>query len=230
MWLLCGILFFINHLIVRFIHNYFEGSYLGPVPRFSDLCAELWLLCLPRKVRLTFPRRVYTTSTIWRILSRFTAIAVSSETRSTLAQKSNLTFLRRPTLVRPLRAHARIHHIVRVFCLQSFTGRVKCLSFSALWMKAKGKFAFTAGETLPFLEVKTLVLLCADFEAFAQDGEGSEGKMQGYCVVCSARAREERERFVVRERSGFSSEVDEFISEPVETTSEVGGTLSEDRC
>lgn len=101
-------------------------------------------------------------------------------------------------------------------------------------MKAKGKFAFTAGETLPFLEVKTLVSLCADFEVFAQDGEGSEGKMQGYCVVCSARAREERERFVVRERIGFSSEadefiseVDEFISEPVETTSEVDGTLSE---
>ena len=107
---------------------------------------------------------------------------------------------------------------------------MKCLSFSALWVKAKGKFAFTAGETLPFLEVKTLVSLCADFEAFAQDGEGSEGKIQGYCVVCSARAREERERFVVRERSGFSSEVDEFISEPVETTSEVGGTFSEDRC
>ena len=128
-------------------------------------------------------------------------------------------------------ARTRVYtNIVRVFCLQSFTGRVKCLSFSALWVKAKGKFAFTAGETLPFLKVKTLVSLCADFEAFAQDGEGSEGKMQGYCVVCSARAREERERFVVRERIGFSSEVDEFISEPVETTSDVGGTLSEDRC
>ena len=128
----------------------------APVPRFSDLCAELWLLCLPRKVRLTFPRRVYTTSTIWRILSRFTAIAVSSETRSTLAQKSNLTFLRRPTLVRPLRAHARIHHIVRVFCLQSFTSGVKCLSFSALWVKAKGKFAFTAERNAPFLGGKNL--------------------------------------------------------------------------
>ena len=43
-----------------------------------------------------------------------------------------------------LRAHARIHYIVRVFCLHAFTGRVKCLSFSALWVKAKGKFAFTA--------------------------------------------------------------------------------------
>ena len=93
------------------------------------------------------------------------------------------------------------------------------------------------GETLPFLEVKTLVSLCAEFEAFAQDGEGSEGKMQGYSVVCGARAREERGRFAVSERIGFSSEadefiseVDEFISELVETTSEVGGTLSEDRC
>lgn len=80
------------------------------------------------------------------------------------------------------------------------------------------------------MEVKNIVLLCTDFEAFAQDGEGSEGKMQGYCVVYSARAREERERFVVCERIGFSSEIDKFISEPVETTSEVGGTLSEDRC
>ena len=34
-------------------------------------------------------------------------------------------------------------------------------------------------------------------------------------------------RFVVSERIGFSSEIDEFISEPVETTSEVGGTLSQ---
>ena len=73
-------------------------------------------------------------------------------------------------------------------------------------------------------------MLCTDFEAFAQDGEGSEGKMQRYCVVCSARARRERECFVVCERIGFSSEIDEFISEPVETTSEVDGTLSEDRC
>lgn len=84
---------------------------------------------------------------------------------------------------------------------------------------------------------KNIVLLCTDFEAFAQDGEGSEGKMQGYSVVCGARAREERGRFAVSERIGFSSEadefiseVDEFISELVETTSEVGGTLSEDRC
>ena len=85
------------------------------------------------------------------------------------------------------------------------------------------------------MEVKNFVLLCTDFEAFAQDGEGSEGKMQGYCV---ARVRGEKtRRFAVSERIGLSSEideiiseVDEFISEPVETTSEVGGTLSEDRC
>ena len=55
-----------------------------------------------------------------------------------------------------LRAHARIHHIVRVFCLQSFTSGVKCLSFSALWVKAKGKFAFTAGRNAPFLGSKNL--------------------------------------------------------------------------
>lgn len=41
-------------------------------------------------------------------------------------------------------ARTRVYNIVRVFCLQSFTGRVKYLSFSVLWVKAKGKFAFTA--------------------------------------------------------------------------------------
>ena len=55
-----------------------------------------------------------------------------------------------------LRAHARIHYIVRVFCLQSFTSGVKCLSFSALWVKAKGKFAFTAERNAPFLGGKNL--------------------------------------------------------------------------
>ena len=91
-----------------------------------------------------------------------------------------------------LHAHARIHYIVRVFCLHAFTGRVKCLSFSVLWVKAKGKFVFTEGRKTPFYMLKTFVLLCTDFEAFAQDGEGSEGKMQEYCVVCSAREGRKR--------------------------------------
>ena len=84
----------------------------------------------------------------------------------------------------------------------------------------KAKALLPSPESGDF-SLSRVFLLCTDDEGFIGLGEGSEGKMQGYCVVCSARAREERERFVVRERIGFSSEVDEFISEPVETTSEV---------
>lgn len=62
--------------------------------------------------------------------------------------------------------------------------------------EGKGKICLHRKEIGPRLGgKKNLVSLCADFEAFAQDGEGSEGKMQGYCVVCSARARGENEAF-----------------------------------
>lgn len=61
--------------------------------------------------------------------------------------------------------------------------------------EGKGKVCLHRRGIASFFGVKNLVLLCTDFEAFAQDGEGCEGKMQGYSVVCGARAREERDAF-----------------------------------
>lgn len=70
--------------------------------------------------------------------------------------------------------------IVRVFCLQSFTFWFIGLLFR--WLRVKAKALLPSPESGDF-SLSRVFLLCTDDEGFIGLGEGSEGKMQGYCVV-----------------------------------------------
>ena len=70
--------------------------------------------------------------------------------------------------------------IVRVFCLQSFTFWFIGLLFR--WLRVKAKALLSSPESGDF-SLSRAFLLCTDDEGFIGLGEGSEGKMQGYCVV-----------------------------------------------
>lgn len=89
-----------------------------------------------------------------------------------------------PFRVRPPKnvlARTRVPYtIVRVFCLQSFTFWLIGLLFR--WLRVKAKALLPSPESGDF-SLSRVFLLCTDDEGFIGLGEGSEGKMQGYCVV-----------------------------------------------
>ena len=76
---------------------------------------------------------------------------------------------------------ARVYStIVRDICLQSFTFWFIGLLFR--WLRVKAKALLPSPESGDF-SLSRVFLLCTDDEGFIGLGEGSEGKMQGYCVV-----------------------------------------------
>ena len=82
---------------------------------------------------------------------------------------------------RGMSSRARVYPtIVRVFCLQSFTFWFIELLFR--WLRVKAKALLPSLESGDF-SLSRVFLLCTDDEGFIGLGEGSEGKMQGYCVV-----------------------------------------------
>ena len=89
----------------------------------------------------------------------------------------------------------------------------------------KAKALLPSPESGDF-SLSRVFLLCTDDEGFIGLGEGSEGKMQGYCVVCGARVRRRRGIFI-SEVGGFISEVVSFFSEVEKTTSEEVRTMSD---